>query len=74
MMIDLTSITTNTKNMWSDNTIFKNLLDHLSNVLLKLHLAESRAAEYSEYIKNIKEKIKIDNSGNIISKQFFFYN
>ena len=73
MSIALTSIITNIKNMWSNNTIFKKLLDHLLNVLLKFHLAENRAAEYSEYIKNVRE-IKIDNSGNIISKQFFFYN
>lgn len=58
MSIALTFIITNIKNMWSDNTIFKKLLDHLLNVLLKLHLAENRAAEYSEYIKNIKEKSK----------------
>ncbi|CEG76663.1 hypothetical protein RMATCC62417_11525 [Rhizopus microsporus] len=44
--------------MWSDGTIFKKLLDHLLNALLKLHLTENRAAEYSEYIKNIKEKSK----------------
>ncbi|KAL4215411.1 hypothetical protein AB4K20DRAFT_1964200 [Rhizopus microsporus] len=56
--IALTSIITNIKNMWSDNIIFKKLLDHLLNVLLKLHLAENRAAEYSKYIKNIKEKSK----------------
>ena len=73
MSIALTFIITNIKNMWSDNTIFKQLLDHLLNVLLKFHLAENRAAEYSEYIKNVRE-IKIDNSGNIISKQLFFYN
>ncbi|ORE01548.1 hypothetical protein BCV72DRAFT_265745 [Rhizopus microsporus var. microsporus] len=59
MSIALISITTDIKNMWSGNTIFKKLLDHLLNVLLKLHLAESRAAEYSEYIKNIKEKSKL---------------
>ncbi|ORE20077.1 hypothetical protein BCV71DRAFT_262345 [Rhizopus microsporus] len=58
MLIALASIITNIKNMWSDNTIFKKLLDHLLNVLLKSHLAENRAAEYSEYIKNIKEKSK----------------
>ena len=56
--IALTSIITNIKNMWSDNTIFKKLLDHLLNVLLKLHLAENRVTEYSEYIKNVKEKSK----------------
>ncbi|CEG81643.1 hypothetical protein RMATCC62417_15816 [Rhizopus microsporus] len=59
MSIALISIITNIKNMWSDNTIFKKLLDHLLNLLLKLHLAENRAAEYSKYIKNIKEKSKL---------------
>ena len=58
MSIALTSIITNIKNMWSDNIIFKKLLDHLLNVLLKLHLAENRVTEYSEYIKNVKEKSK----------------
>ncbi|KAL4212919.1 hypothetical protein AB4K20DRAFT_1965860 [Rhizopus microsporus] len=58
MSIALTSIITNIKNMWSDNTIFKKLLDYLLNVLLKSHLAENRVTEYSEYIKNIKEKSK----------------
>ncbi|ORE06181.1 hypothetical protein BCV72DRAFT_329352 [Rhizopus microsporus var. microsporus] len=58
MSIALAFIVTNIKNIWSDDIIFKKLLDNLLNVLLKLRLAENKAAEYSEYIKNIKEKSK----------------
>ncbi|PHZ15313.1 uncharacterized protein RHIMIDRAFT_87183 [Rhizopus microsporus ATCC 52813] len=71
MSISLTSITTNIKNIWSDNTIFKKLLDHLLNALLKLHLAESKAVEYSEYIKNTKEKSKsITEATSSVSNSF----
>ncbi|CEG63988.1 hypothetical protein RMATCC62417_01039 [Rhizopus microsporus] len=55
MSIALTSIITNTKNI----------------VLLKLHLAENRAAEYSEYIKNIKEKPKSTTVATSSVSNFF---
>ncbi|KAG2234571.1 hypothetical protein INT48_000474 [Thamnidium elegans] len=51
-----TKIMTNIKNMWVSNNIFTKLLDRLVSVLLKLHLADSRANDYMSYIAEKKKE------------------
>ncbi|KAI8365767.1 hypothetical protein BD560DRAFT_425163 [Blakeslea trispora] len=55
-----TKIMTNTKNMWVCNNIFTKLLDCLVSVLIKLHLAGSRANDYISYITEEKERERKD--------------
>lgn len=57
-----TKIMTNIKNMWASNNIFTKLLDRLVSVLLKLHLAGSRAKDYMSYIAE-KKKEREDKKG-----------
>ena len=52
----MSHLITNMKNMWSKNTIFQKLLDHLLLVLLRIHLAGIRESNKDQ--ANVKKKIK----------------
>jgi hypothetical protein len=68
MLVALNLIITNIKNTWSTNTIFFNLLDHLLNVLLKLHLAVNRTRNYKAYVsRKAKDKSTVVNNSSISS-------
>ena len=53
----MSHLITNIKNMWSKNTIFQKLLDHLLLVLLRIHLAGIREAN-KDQANEKKKKIK----------------
>ena len=74
MSIALTSIITNIKNMWNDNTIFKKTSRSSFECFIKITLGWKQGYRIQLIYQNCQREIKIDNSGNIISKQFFFYN
>ncbi|CEG80539.1 hypothetical protein RMATCC62417_14861 [Rhizopus microsporus] len=49
---------TNLHNIWSDKRLFSKLLDHLLDVLLRIHLAPKREKEYREFVKQRIDKAK----------------
>lgn len=64
--VALTRIITSIKNMWSTSNTFTKLLDHLLDVLLKLHLAGNRTSKYNAYAAE-KAKNKPTKSNAVIS-------
>jgi hypothetical protein len=56
MEVALKTYKTNFSNMWKAGTISNKLLNHLLDVLLRVHLAPKREAKRTEYIEEISQK------------------